>query len=400
MTGPFRSDIERLLSEALAQEAEAAMSMTDTRKELDRFRAANARRRVRVRIFAVAAAVAVVVAAIVAGTTLGSTAGRRGEQVGHIVPRPTVAHATLPGVPTRLPSNKIVTLPNVGFVPTFALGSVWTADEHSLYRVAADGRRVESTITYRPATYLSVNGDPIRPFAVGASLLVPAIDRGHNAYLILDAQGRQHGELRVAAAGPGRGDSTGAWAVTGRSTLSRLSSDGRRITGSFRFPGTQLFGVDEGGGFVWLMDNVSSTVLKVDPDTGKVVGHSPNSVDPVNAMLYADNAVYLTTEAYDLRRIDPDTMKVTAIESVSRDNQWGWQFVAAAPDGSLWTNAGDTAVAQLNPRTLHPLSFTTITTDNLGYHNGGTGSFAVTNSHVYVAGTSKVALYSIARSTS
>lgn len=397
MTGPFSAEIERILTGALTQEAEAAMSMTDTRKELDRFRTANAKRRVRARILGVAAAVALIVAGVWAGTSIGSGAGHRGERLTHIGPRPTVAHATLPGRPTRLSSNRFVTLPRVGYVQTFALGSVWTTNTRSLFRITPDGHRVESKIAYHPASDLSLDGDPIPPFAVGGSLLVPAIDRGHDVYLILDAQGRSRGEVRVPAAGPGIGDATGAWVVTGRSKLSRLSADGSQVTRTLTFPGTQIVGVDEGGGYVWLLDNFSSAVLKVDPKTGKVIGHSPNNSDPVTAMLYADGAVYLTTQAFDLRRIDPATMKVTAIESVARQNQWGWQFVTAASDGTLWTDAGDTAIAQLDPRTLHPLSFTTITTDNLGYHNGGTGIFAVTPSKVYVAGTSHDDLYTISR---
>jgi hypothetical protein len=398
MTGPFRADIELLLTVALTQEAEAAMATTDTHRELERFQADNAKRRTRVRIFAAAAAVAVVIGGVWVGTTIGHGSGRRGEQPAHIVPRPSViTHATLPAVPTQLRPSDFVSSPHAGFDPILALGSVWTTNGHVLFRIAPDGQRVESKISYKPATSLSLSEDPVPPFAVGSSLLVPAVDNGHEAYLFLDAHGRRLGTLPVSGAGPGHADSTGAWVVTGTTKLSRLSADGRHITHTLTFPGTQLAGVDEGGGYIWLLDNFSSAVLKVDPATGKVVGRSPTSLDPVNAMLYAADAVYLATQAYDVRRIDPKTMKFTAIEAVNRDNQWGWQFLVAGPDGSLWTDAGDTAIAQLDPETLHPLSFTAINTDNLGYHNGGTGIFAVSADKVYVAGTSHDVLYTVAR---
>jgi sugar lactone lactonase YvrE len=401
MTDYIRPDIEQRLVDALHREAEIAMTTTDTNRELERFETLTAKRRVRARVLGVAAAAALVAGGIYAATALSAATGHRSSpDITHPAPN-TITTVTLPDQPSPLPKSSFSQLHGPDSLAIGAFGSVWAtkgggaAPVMTLYRLSPDGTRILGTQRFHLPKNAGDNPPP--PFQVGSHLLVPASVHGRDAYLVLDAQGKQVASVRVPTAGWGVGDATGGWVVTGDTTVARLSANGERIVRTFSVPNAQFVSVAEGGGSLWLLDNYSSAVLRLDPSTGKVTGRSPSNGDPVVQMVYDDGAVFMSTEAYDLRRIDARTMKVTAVLGQNSGSQWAWQYLAVGPDGSLWSTPGTASVAQLDPKTLHVIRYLTPAPGRLDFHGGGSNVIVVTNDRVFISDIFNAVIYSIPR---
>jgi outer membrane protein assembly factor BamB len=391
-----RPDVVQLLVAAMHQEAEIAMSLTDTPQQLERFQVETARRRRRARVLAVAAAAAVTAGAIYAGTSLGSAAKHHGQApITH--KGLGVTTVALPPLPTALPPAQYTALRGPDGIGTVALGSLWAQRQVGdtkmrLYRVTPDATRIESTLNYDvPASDLFPP-----PFQVGNFLAVPAVSHGRGTYLLVNAQGRLVRRLTVADARGGVGDASGGWAISGPTSVVHLDASAR-ITRTYHVNGVDLSAIAQGGGSVWLWDSTVDALMRLDPTTGKVTGQHTFPIEQWSGMTYLNGAVYVATDSYALYRLDARSLKITAKEYEDISHQWAWQDVVTGTDGTLWTTTGTDAVAQLDPETLHPIRYISPQPSRLDFHGGGSGQIVITADHIYVADVFNKIIYAIDR---
>lgn len=408
MTELNRPEVVQRLVAALHEEAEIAMTMTNTPQQLERFQSDTAHRRRRARILAAAAAVVAVGLGTYGLTALDATTGRRGHtQITHIVPKPHgIPRVALPAAPQKIPAAQVRTLHGPDTVGALALGSLWAMrgvsdSTYRLYRVSTDGSRVLSTLDYGAPSQAD---GPMAPFQAGHLLVLPASAHGHDEFLVLDATGRVVRSLPVPEAFPGAGDSTGAWAITGDHTIVHIDASGK-IVRTLTLKDLLLTGgtggigasVSIGGGSLWLADSYDSAVVRVDPASGRVTGERKFPGSDLVQVIYDRGAVYVSTNQFDLNRVDATTMKVTATESAGSLQQYSWQFLTVAPDGSLWANPGQATVLEVDPASLHVLRYVSVQPSALGYHDGGGAPFVVGPDKVFIAINSGT-MYSFPRS--
>ncbi len=102
-----------------------------------------------------------------------------------------------------------------------------------------------------------------------------------------------------------------------------------------------------GAGSVWATDNQQNLVLRIDPDSGKIIRTIQAGNDPV-AIAASDEAVWVTNRGDgSVSHIDPRTNSVIKAISVGES-----PVAVAVGEGSVWVaNAGDHSVARIDPRT-------------------------------------------------
>lgn len=351
MSTPNMSSFEQRLVEALHQEASLAMTLTDTPRELRRWRDNQHKRRTRGRIIAVVATAAAAAALILGLTTLGGTTSRRNEPIHKpsVIPPHQTSIQTLqklsPSVPTTV-------LHGPGSVDAIAFGSVWGMDTTNqpkyVYRMSEDGTRVLGrTDLHR---YI---GDPVPSFAVGSVLLVPSVNGPRrDGYVVLDHNGKQTGFIPATAAGAGAGDASGGWVQTDIDQVAQIDSSGRPTGTRVRLPDQSISAIGVGAGAVWV-GSVTGELYRLDDATGKITGKFTLPGQPVQ-VLATDTSVYVATQGYQLLRLDPHTLHVTAVND-NKVTISSWDEIALGPDGSLWIAPDQRGVAQLDPMTLDVL---------------------------------------------
>jgi hypothetical protein len=398
-------DIERMLTDAMREEVQDAMTMTNTPEELRKFRHTIEQDRKRRRVYAITAATAAVV--VVAGVGVAVAVKESGRPHRGQVTTPLGSQTATPSTqPSERPSESVASGPPVspvdapsalaggvqtakvegpGVLGLSALGSVWgvqdeenaTGNTGHVYRLDPTGQKILSSTPYAWA-----DADDLPPFQAGKAVLVPhSVLNGPNAYLAVDATGRQIASITVAKLGLGAGDSTGGWAKSDDDAIIHIDASGTKVVKTVVLPGAEIAGVAVGGGSVWVSDQSQGQLLRVDPTSGKVTGTT--SVGPVDQFLpiaYSNGAVYVPNQNYQLRRIDAATMKTTAV--VSTPSSGSWFVISIGADGGVWAEPAQGVVDELDPATLatkRAIQLQPTTRD------GGAFGVVATSTRVYMA---------------
>lgn len=348
MNTPDMNIFEQRLVEALHQEAGLAMTLTDTPRELRRWRDNQHKRRNRTRIIAVVATAAAAAALILGLTKLGGTTSHRNEPIHK--PSTVQQHQTSIETVQPLPASvRSTVLHGPGTVDTLAFGAVWginiSPHPRYLYRMSLDGSHVLGRTDLRK--YL---GDPMPVFRIGSALFVPAANGpGREGYVVLDRAGRQTGFVKASSAGVGGGDSSGGWVQTDIDRLAQVDRTGRPTGKQVRLPNESISSIATGAGSLWV-SSITDGVYRLDPGTGKVTGkfHAPAGAVQ---LAVTDSAVYVATDHYQLVRVDPTSLHITAV-SDNHVSPGAYDEIALGADGSLWVAPDQRGVVELDPDTL------------------------------------------------
>jgi YVTN family beta-propeller protein len=121
---------------------------------------------------------------------------------------------------------------------------------------------------------------------------------------------------------------------------------GGRVVATLELPpGFNAFAVGEGA--VWVMNNDSSTLMRVDPETNEIVART-KILDTAEDAATGSGALWLSNSAIDtVSRIDPSTNEVTA-EIRAGPHPAGID----ASHGTVWVaNSGGPSVSRIDPQT-------------------------------------------------
>jgi hypothetical protein len=360
MTPPERSSLESRIVAVLDYEAKVTMSLTDTPRELERFKA-GLRHRARARVLSAAAAVLCLIAGTAATVALiGSTDSNQ-----HPAPllQPTTYKITknylgpATPLPATVPVTKLNGPENLG---ALAFGDLWATTGRdgvrvlphaTLYRISADGSQILST-----ATYPQVNDNQPDPVQVGNSIVVADRDGG---YTVFGQTGQQIGSLSsTSTMGAVAGNSTGGWIATAPNEVGQVDGSGSRIDRTFRLPLHNISSLALSPTALWVTDEARGELLRVDPSTGAVTGKTHLTFPPLQVR-YLNGAVYVTTtDDYGLHRIDPVTMKLVA--STLGSGVGAYPLVAPSYNGQIWTQSLGGTLTQVDPKTLQTLHTTRV----------------------------------------
>jgi hypothetical protein len=395
-------DITRRLIEAMREEVQQTMTITNTPEELRKFRRTIDQGRKRRRVYAAIAAAAAVV--VVVGVGVAVKESGRAPHPGQVTAPVGSQTATPSRTPSATPSTAVTALPPVSPVATAsalaagiqtakvdgpgvlgmsALGAVWGVQEGAaggtghVYRLDSTGRNLLST-----TAYAGPDPDDLPPFQAGHAVLVPSVVAGGaSAYLAFDATGRQIGSIPVAKLGLGAGDSTGGWVKSDTDAISQIDASGTKVVKTVVLPGTQIAGVAVGGGSVWVSDQLQNRLLRVDPTSGTITGATTvGVVDQFLPIAYSNGAVYVPGQDFELRRVDATTMKTTAI--ASGPSTGSWFVISIGPDGDVWAQPAQGVVDDLDPTTLATKRAIQLQPTVRG---GGAYGVVATSSRVYMA---------------
>jgi hypothetical protein len=387
MTTPHHNDIERQLVAELRREAELAMTLTDTPKELRRFQQRMHGNKRRNRIVALAASLAVVAGGIGVAVAVRSGDEGRPQRVVPAGPKPTAPSSStqhLPN-PSTVPSAEVTKLEGPVSVGVAALGAVWATSLEGngfLHRISLDGRR---TLSRTPLD--GVNEKNPSPFQVGNAILV-ANARG-TAYVVFDASGKRRGTIPAKVAAFGTGDPTGGWIQTSQTAIARVDASGSRILRSITIPGIEVGAMASAGGSLWVVDSTGSRVLRVDPQTGRSTGEVGVPGVSLLQVVATRGAVFVSSDDYNVRRIDPAQLRVTAL--LKGDPGSAWPILTVAANGDLWVEPAKGAMAKVNTETLHPERFVTLFRNDRA---GGNFGIAVTADRAFITDGDSLTLYS------
>jgi YVTN family beta-propeller protein len=132
-------------------------------------------------------------------------------------------------------------------------------------------------------------------------------------------------------------------------TVLRIDPQTLAMQNLIRLPtGSAPRGIAVGGGSVWVTDAIGSRVFRVDPRTNRPVGSGTSilSGDP-EGVAFGRGYVWVTDETGDsVTRIDPATGQGAVVEHVGN----GPRGIAAGDEGVWVTNALDGTVSQIDPK--------------------------------------------------
>jgi len=376
MTSPHE-DFEQQLIEALHQEASLTMTMTDTPRELRRWKENLKRRRSTVRVAAFAAAAAAIAGAVLGATLIG-TGTHKTAPTHPTTPRvKTSTFGVPPSLPGSTPVTKVSGPVNVG---EDAFGVVWATGQGSssghLYRLDAKTGAIVTDVRYAGAI------DDLPPLRAGNVVLVPTQPKhGHSGYLVYNSAGQPTGQFIPATTpGPGAGDATGGWAPLTNRTVGHVSASGR-LTQQFRVTQTAITAVGFGDGSLWVGSLGSSAAIRLDPVSGKVIARVRLGGDPVQ-FLVTPTSVYATTDHFQIVRIDPVTNDVLAEATAGIPiDRHSFVFLAPAPNGNLWASPDQGGIVVLDPRDLTLIRGMQVYPDT---RDGGISGLAVTTARVFL----------------
>ncbi|MGH3116910.1 MAG: BTAD domain-containing putative transcriptional regulator [Gaiellales bacterium] len=147
------------------------------------------------------------------------------------------------------------------------------------------------------------------------------------------------------------------WIATGSAgTLIRVDATSGSVVDTFDFGGSKLapdptFAVATGFGSIWVASG-ARTLIRVDPETGRVLGRIATPLTPVGIAMGRDAAWAILAEG-TLLRVDPKSEAITSIVNTGPD-----PFSISADDSSVWVSntgrpyaGGDQAVWRIDQAT-------------------------------------------------
>jgi YVTN family beta-propeller protein len=179
-----------------------------------------------------------------------------------------------------------------------------------------------------------------------ASVTVPpdnvgVIDASSNRVVAAVPVGRQ--PAAIAA------DPTSVWVANGQDqTLTRLDPETRQVAGTIPLDATPT-GVAAGPSGVWVAYGLVGSVARIDPQFETVATPIEDAVSRSSggAIAEGEGAVWLVSRIGEIARIDPLT------ERISSGVVGNGSSAVAVGEGAVWvTNASDSTVFRLNPRTV------------------------------------------------
>lgn len=350
---PTNEDFEQRLAEALRQEASLTMTMTDTPRELRRWKDKQKHRRATVRV-AIAAAAAAAIAGVVVGVTVLGNGTTQTGPAGK--PHAPLASTILP--PAALPSSTLIkTVPGAVNLGEYAFGAVWAtgnaATAQHLYRLDPVTGDVLSDVLFSSQRQGSPPEGTPAPFRAGHVMLVPTQPvHGSSGYVVYDARGNATGQfIPATASGISAGDVNGAWVSLTDKTVGRVNASGQLVR-HMRVSDTTITAIGSDGGSLWIGSLGSNDVKRIDPTTGTVIARVPIGAGAVQ-IVATPSSVYASTNVSNVVRIDPDTNKVTAtaLNGIpTNDRSWPALFVTSG--GALWASPAQGALIELDPLTL------------------------------------------------
>jgi outer membrane protein assembly factor BamB len=383
-------NLEQRLIAALQQEASVAMTTTDTKRELERWRDQRDRRKNRLQIgLAVAAAAAVV--AVILGITLGLGGSDDSRREPIKRPQPIAPQtSTVESVDPVPNSTPVVTAKGPVNPGSVAFGAVWaTGLEESadrLYRLNPDSGKILSSTTFTP----DESAFPI-PVRVGDVVLVAAMQGKQSGYAAFDKNGEPAGFIRVAEPGAITGDASGGWIRRGLETIARVDSSGLHVVRTIHLPdpednGVVLSGMAMAGDALYLALQGPGGLYHLDAATGEVVDKI-DLLTTTAGVAASPDAIYIATEDYKLQRYD-NALKLTATSDNAISE--GSFYIPIVTSDGLWVTPNQGGIVELDATTLKPLrSFQILPHKDAGFDFGG----AVTDSRLFVGsiGPSRVA---------
>jgi DNA-binding beta-propeller fold protein YncE len=129
------------------------------------------------------------------------------------------------------------------------------------------------------------------------------------------------------------------------SSLVRINRAGDVVT-TVTGVGLVSFALAAGEGGVWIVDDVTRTVFRVDPATNRVTARIRLGFDP-GGIAAGGGSVWVTNASGDaVARIDPRRNEIVGSTRVGRD-----PVAIAFGDGAVWVgNYGDGSVSRIDPR--------------------------------------------------
>jgi YVTN family beta-propeller protein len=179
-----------------------------------------------------------------------------------------------------------------------------------------------------------------------ASVTVPpdnvgVIDASSNRVVAAVPVGRQ--PAAIAA------DPTSVWVANGQDqTLTRLDPETRQVAGTIPLDATPT-GVAAGPSGVWVAYGLVGSVARIDPQFETVATPIEDAVSRSSggAIAEGEGAVWLVSRIGEIARIDPRTGRI------KRGIVGNGSSAVAVGEGAVWvTNASDSTVFRLNPRTV------------------------------------------------
>jgi serine/threonine-protein kinase len=138
------------------------------------------------------------------------------------------------------------------------------------------------------------------------------------------------------------------WALVGPAAhrLDRINHGGQLVE-TFSNVGTDPFAVAAGEGGVWVLDDVSRALFRIDAAANSVDGRMPLGFDP-GGVAVAGGSVWVTdASGRAVVRIDPRSLRIVGKIEVGRD-----PVGVVAGGGSVWVaNYEDGTVSRIDPRT-------------------------------------------------
>jgi YVTN family beta-propeller protein len=290
---------------------------------------------------------AIVVGALAAALAISALALIRGGSERAFEVAPNSVAVIDPG------TNRVVDAITVGVRPgaiTSGSDALWVAnvDDRSVSRIDVKTRTVKGAIAMDEApsglaadveAVWVVSAIPTRSLAVVRRIdpSFDAVDKTMNVHGLAGFEGGTSGAVAV-----GEG---GVWVVSGGvGQVVRIDPDSTKVVATIDV-GVLPTGVAVGGGAVWVTDVYGNAVTRIDPETNVVAETIPVGVGPTG-IAYGMGAVWVADSFDDtVVRIDPATNAVKATISVG-DLPAG----IAVGAGAVWVaNAGDGTVSRIAP---------------------------------------------------
>ena len=137
------------------------------------------------------------------------------------------------------------------------------------------------------------------------------------------------------------------WALDSGSTLTRIAPATGRITKRIRLGAAAAYNIWIGGGSVWVADDQGARVIRVSPETNRVLARPPVGDGPADMAFAGTSAWVIDHRDLSLSRIDLRTNRTSRVATIPGDAPERMVQLA----GSLWITGRGTDLLRVDPAT-------------------------------------------------